>query len=165
MKAKISKFYKKGQKIDVQIDKYDTWSMDHTLAHIILPMLIQLKNTKHGIPGDFANVGGEAHDFQSSFDFYKESYDQSFDEGAKRWDEVLDKMIWSFSQILDDDYEKLYFHGEPEFDWTSETSVYSQLVDKNPASHWYDAEGHKLHQERIQEGIDLFAKYYFALWD
>ena len=26
----------------VKIDRWDTWSMDHTLAHIILPMLKQL---------------------------------------------------------------------------------------------------------------------------
>ena len=38
------------QKITVRIDKYDTWSMDHTLAPIILPMLKQLKETKHGSP-------------------------------------------------------------------------------------------------------------------
>ena len=38
------------QKIKVRIDKWDTWSMDHTLAHIVLPMLVQLKETKHGAP-------------------------------------------------------------------------------------------------------------------
>ena len=42
-------FYdKQEQKVKVRIDKYDTWSMDHTLAHIILPMLKQLRDTKHG---------------------------------------------------------------------------------------------------------------------
>ena len=44
----VEKFRK--QKINVRIDKHDTWSMDHTLAHIILPMLKQLKETKHGAP-------------------------------------------------------------------------------------------------------------------
>ena len=38
-------------KIDyVKIDHWDTWSMDHTLSYIILPMLKQLRNTKHGYP-------------------------------------------------------------------------------------------------------------------
>ena len=38
-------------KIDyVKIDRYDTWSMDHTLADIILPMLKQLNTEKHGAP-------------------------------------------------------------------------------------------------------------------
>jgi len=34
----------------VKIDRWDTWSMDHTLSYIILPMLKQLSETKHGAP-------------------------------------------------------------------------------------------------------------------
>ena len=34
----------------VKIDRWDTWSMDHTLAEIVLPMLKQLKKDKHGAP-------------------------------------------------------------------------------------------------------------------
>jgi hypothetical protein len=34
----------------VKIDRWDTWSMDSTLADIILPMLKQLKKTNHGAP-------------------------------------------------------------------------------------------------------------------
>ena len=34
----------------VKIDHYDTWSMDYTLSKIVLPMLKQLKETKHGSP-------------------------------------------------------------------------------------------------------------------
>ena len=41
---------KKTRKISVHIDNYDTWSIDDTLAHIIVPMLKQLKDTKHGVP-------------------------------------------------------------------------------------------------------------------
>ena len=32
----------------VHIDNYDVWSMDHTLALIILPMLTKLQKQKHG---------------------------------------------------------------------------------------------------------------------
>jgi hypothetical protein len=38
--------YSPSQSIKVKIDKWDTWSMDCTLAHIILPMLVQLKATE-----------------------------------------------------------------------------------------------------------------------
>jgi hypothetical protein len=38
------------RRVKVRIDSYDTWSMDHTLAHIILPMLKQLQASKHGAP-------------------------------------------------------------------------------------------------------------------
>jgi hypothetical protein len=39
---------KRKRKMKIRIDHYDTWSMDSTLATIILPMLKQLKATKHG---------------------------------------------------------------------------------------------------------------------
>ena len=51
MKVEISNYDDDGERtINVRIDDFDTWSMDHTLAPIILPMLIQLKETKHGSP-------------------------------------------------------------------------------------------------------------------
>jgi len=39
---------KKKRKVKIHIDKYDTWNMDSTLALIILPMLKQLRDQKHG---------------------------------------------------------------------------------------------------------------------
>jgi hypothetical protein len=44
MKVKIGNYPKKSpRRITVNIDRYDTWSMDHTLALIILPLLLQYK--------------------------------------------------------------------------------------------------------------------------
>ena len=34
----------------VKIDRWDTWSMDYSLSFIVVPMLKQLKETKHGAP-------------------------------------------------------------------------------------------------------------------
>jgi hypothetical protein len=39
------------------------------------------------------------------------------------------------------------------------------MVDKDPNSHWFDGDGLELHEKRIQEGLDLFAKYFRSLWD
>ena len=51
MKVNIGKYKKSGERnIKVHIDPYDTWNMDSTLSHIILPMLIQVRETKHGSP-------------------------------------------------------------------------------------------------------------------
>lgn len=177
MKVKLSKYPKvKDRKINIQIDKWDTWNLDHTLALIILPALIQLKDTKHGIPSDFANVGGDNGSSQECFDFYRDTHNDAFNEACKQWDEVLDKMIWSFQQIALDDYDNKYHHGKMEMDWvktpdemvnplTGIKGHLFQMVDKNPTQHWYDHVGHVLHEERIQEGLDLFAKYYRSLWD
>jgi hypothetical protein len=178
MKIKIGAFPKGNgnRKVDIRIDKYDTWSMDHTLAMIIYPMLLQLKATKHGVPHDFAEVGGEDYDSQQSFDFYKDNHDDLFNQKIKGWDTVLDKMIWSFQQLADDNYDSKYHHGDPEYDWIKSDTQYPnpvtgkmeptyQMVDRNPDDHWYDHVGHKMHEARIQEGIDLFGKYFRNLWD
>lgn len=177
MKVNIRKYNKNSdRKIDVEIERFDTWSLDHTLAHIILPALIQLKETKHGVPSDFADAGGEDYNQQDSFDFYKETHEDAFAERCKQWDEVLDKMIWSFQQISLDEYDAKYHHGTPKYDFVETANLYPnpvtgkmektyQMVDKNPNEHWYDHVGHQLHEERIQEGLELFGKYYRALWD
>ena len=179
MKVKIGNFPRKGsrRKINVQIDQFDTWSLDHTLAMIIYPALIQLKETKHGVPSDVVNdVGGEDYAEQRSFEFYQESHDEAWTIASKRWDEILDKMIWSFYQLAHDTYSDKYHHGSSDYDWVKSDKTFPnpitgkveetfQMVDKDPEAHWYDAEGHLLHEERIQEGLNLFGKYYRSLWD
>lgn len=178
MKVNIGKYPKgdNNRKTLVQIETFDTWSLDHTLAAIIYPALLQLKEQKQGVPGDFANdVGGEDYVDQTSFDFYSDTHDEAFKQRVKEWDVVLDKMIWSFEQILKDDYDKLYHHGDPKFDWIKTDKQFPnpisgkmeetyQMVDTNPDEHWYDFEGHQLHEARIQEGLELFGKYFRALW-
>jgi hypothetical protein len=178
MKINIGKYPKNNRrKINVEINGYDTWSLDHTLATIIYPALIQLKQTKQGIPSDFVNdIGGEEYSTQQSFDFYVESHNEAWEEGAKRWDETLDKMIWAFQQIAFEDYNEKYHHGKMKMDWEKTDKQFPNpitgkledtfaMIDKNPDEHWYDAEGHQLHEDRIQEGLNLFGKYFRSLWD
>jgi|TARA_R110001632_G_scaffold28633_1_gene76272 hypothetical protein len=75
------------QKISVRIDKHDTWSMDHTLAPIIYPMLVQLKETQHGHPNGLTE---------------------------QEWDAILDEMIWAFEQKCRDTWEDDYYGGYDE---------------------------------------------------
>ena len=181
MKVKLGKFPKQGnsgRKIDIKIDRFDTWNVDHTLALIIYPLLIQLKATKHGVPNDFVcDVGGEDYIHQDSFDFYKESHAEAWEIAAKGWDDAIDKMIWSFEQLIKiDEIDSKYHHGKTSWDWVESDKQFPnpitgkmektfQMVDKDPSGHWYDHVGHTLHQERIQEGLDLFGKYFRNLWD
>ena len=178
MKVKLGKYPSGHTKrvIDVHIDPYDTWGLDHTLATIILPALIQLKHHKHGVPGEFC--GGVGTDMYRNycFDFIKEDENTVFDAKCKNWDDILDKMIWSFQQIVCDDYDEKYHHGTPNYSFEKSEYTYTnpttgkventyQLIDKNPDEHWYDMVGHMLHEERIQEGLELFGKHYRSLWD
>lgn len=177
MKVNLGKYNKDDSRhIDVQIEKFDTYSFDHTLAHIILPGLIQLKLHKMGVPTEFADVGGADYENQKSFDFYAETHDWAFEQSINKWEEILDKIIWSFQQILFDDWEKKYEYGIPEFDWVPSDQTYLNaltnkveqtftLLDKNKEDHWTDYNGIREHQRRIQEGLELFGKYYQHLWD
>jgi hypothetical protein len=176
MKVTLGKYRQhRGRKVNVQVDYEDTWGLDHTLAFIILPALIQLQQTKHGVPNDVADVGGNDWGMQDSFDFYKETHDESFNIACDKWDEILNKMIWSFQQIALDSYDSHYHHGQMDISWepsgehlnplSGKQEEFSEMVDKNPEGHWYDSVGHQEHELRIQEGIDLFAKYFRNLWD
>jgi len=178
MKVNLGKYNKNSdyRKIKVTIEDFDTWSLDHSLAYIILPALMQLKKEKMGVPSQFvSDVGGADYDSQDSFDFYKETHNESFDIACKGWEDTLDKMIWSFQQLVFDNWEAQYQHGTPEYDWSSaedyvdpntgKTEKTYRMLDKNPTEHWTDYEGMRLHEERIQEGLELFGKYYRHLWD
>lgn len=177
MKVSISNWDRTNrQKIVVHIDKWDTWNMDSTLARIILPMLLQLQETKHGIPAEFVDVGGSPGDKQYCFDFYSESSDWAFEQGAKLWDQTLDKIIWSFQQIAYSNYEELYHRNGPgdyEFVPIDDTTVNPitgkveklfEMVDRNK-NHWFDSEGLAEHIRRIDEGLLLFGRWYRSLWD
>lgn len=172
--------YKRGpgeRKLDIKIDPWDTYSLDHNISLIILPMLLQLKYTKNGIPSDMVNSIGSDIDSNYTFDFIKDDEKEVFEMGCDKWDETLDKMIWSFAQLsIQDDYDDKYHHGTMDMGWektgkqflnplTGKMEETYTVVDKNPGEHWYDYIGHQLHDKRIQEGIDLFAKYFRALWD
>lgn len=172
MKVNLPNYQKdKERKISIKIDKWDTWGLDNTLALIILPALLQLRENKNGVPTEFADTGGNDFDMQDSFDFYKESADYAFERGIERWNEVLEKMIWSFEQLATENYEEVYHHGDTSYSWVGESTVTAagqtvyRMVDNNPTKNWYDQEGHKIHDERIQEGLELFGKYYRSLWE
>lgn len=179
MKINIGNFPKKNdiRKIDIRIDSYDTWNLDSTLALVILPMLLQLKENKHGIPSAFIDsVGGEDFSDQLSFDFYLETHNESFEIAGKAWDVALDKMIWSFQQIALEDYDEKYHHGTADYFWEETDKLFPdpitgvpgktyKAINKNKDTAWYDYVGHQLHEERIQEGLNLFGLHYRSLWD
>ncbi|HAI57752.1 MAG TPA: hypothetical protein DCM04_07400 [Saprospirales bacterium] len=57
------------QNVDVQVEDWDTWNVDITLSHIIVPLLRKYKERNHGYP---------------------EPLDK------EKWDNMLDSMIYSF---------------------------------------------------------------------
>ena len=153
----------------VKIDRYDTWSMDHTLAHIILPMLKQLKKDKHGSP--LVDDEDVPEELRSTAAPAKENEWDIDDNHFKRWDWVMDEMIFAFTCKLDDSWEEAFREGE--IDWKTVPSAWDKngkatmySMEDGP-NHTYkcDYDGMKVVQERIQNGFRLFGKYYQGLWD
>jgi hypothetical protein len=153
----------------VKIDRWDTWSMDHTLADIILPMLKQLQETKNGSP--FVDDEDVPEELKStSAPPKKEEYDTD-DNHFKRWDWVLDEMIFAFECKVDDSWEEAFRSGKIDHktivsarDENGKPITY-QWVDGPNHTYKCDYEGMKVVNDRIQNGFRLFGKYYQNLWD
>ena len=155
---------KKQRTIKVHIDPWDTWSMDDTLAHIILPMLKQLKATKHGAPYvDLGDVPKELHPKKQT----KKQKDNHETDSThfERWDWVLDEMIFAFENKVNDDWESEFEKGESDIQWKKLEGGMSEMVHGPKHTREYDWEGRKKYQERISNGFRLFGKYYESLWD
>jgi hypothetical protein len=130
------------RKEEIAIHDYDTWNMDHTLALIALPMLKQLKETKHGVPymvfedmPEHLKYNRRQYDQRAIGDLFNDwdDFDHEFQRQIKCWDWMLDEMIWAMEQVVDGD----------------------------SVEHIEDIEYHN----RIANGLKLFGKYYRSLWD
>ena len=142
----------------VRIDYYDVWSMDHTLSLIIHPMLVKLKEQKHGfgmiadkdVPKELRSTQPGARDGIEN--------EHDWDNLAEqRYEWLLDELIWTFEQLSKDgNDDQFYDHTESE----KETDINAQISKLK-----VDRAGLKAHWERIDNGLMLFGKYFRTLWD
>ena len=159
---------KRKRNIKIHIDPWDVWSMDTTLAYIIIPMLKELREQAHGYPADFCT---DDDDYGHQQIFKGDGFEFPEDSGMERWQEALDKMIWAFEQVVDFDWEEQYREGVTDFQWVDSDyedgtgEKYSTMIDGPNHTCVVDYDGIRKHQARMQEGFDLFGKYYRNLWD
>lgn len=164
------------RRVNVRIDKWDTWNMNESIAYIALPMLKQLKASKHGAP--YVDPQDVPKELQPKKQTKKQKYNGEVDNTHfQRWDWVMDEMIYAFESVVGDnaDWESKYHTGTmdrifvpvdrdgnevPEDD----ASFYRWDKGPNDTSH-FDADGYKQEADRIQNGFRLFGKYYQNLWD
>lgn len=160
---------KKSRQIYVHIDRYDTWSMDSTLSHIVVPMLVQLQLTKHGAP----NVADEdvPEGLKSTSAPPKESEYDTDANHFVRWDWVLNEMIFAFTAKRDGTWQDKYSSGNIDFktqpcawDESGKPTMYEMKRGPND-TYKCDYDGMSVEQARITNGFRLFGKYYENLWD
>lgn len=156
---------KRPRKINIYIDGYDVWSADHTLALIIHPILVKLKENKHGSP--MVDDEDVPEHLRATAADPKENEWDTDDNFFKRWDWVLDEMIWAFEQCADEDKgESQFCSGEIDWSFVKDSDTGYSSMEYGP-NHTFkvDREATKAHFDRIKNGHRLFGKYYFALWD
>jgi hypothetical protein len=116
----------------------DVWSIDYYLMEIIPPMIKQLKKTTHGFPADSTE---------------------------EKWNEILDNIILGFEagkRLADgenwamnkDTKMKVDSSGKIEFTnpWSEEQIKHFRELDEKD-------------KKIFDEGMELFVKFFFSLWD
>lgn len=160
MKVNIEKYPEKAgkqRKVSIKIEKHDLWDFDGCVGLIILEWLKQFRAyNKHGIPATMPSFlqTAEPYDRQMCFDFYMEA-NPPFSDSEKEWNEIIDKMIWSFDEIINETNCPNFWEVEKiEEDLTPEhLAVTAERVRFNHRKH-------EEYQNKVQEGMDLFCKYY-----
>lgn len=165
---------KKKRKVVVKLDPWDTWSMDSTLAIIILPMLRQLKDKQHGA-GGVDDIDVPEHLRRSSAPPVEEHDTDMF--WFARWEYVMNELIWTFEQLQpDNDWEDQYHSGQHDIEWKEiDETMHNLLTNREEKllrlhygpnhTHTFDKEGWEKHNNRINNGLKLFGKYFRNLWD
>lgn len=143
---KLAEF--KQQRVERGFDDTECWNLDSTVARFILPRLIVFKENTIGYPGT-----DEVPTFEA-------------------WTEILDKMIFAFEHIVNEDKyddERSKKYG---IDWCKSHNMTKQengsyLMETNKE---YEEKLKLFHEDRInenkliEEGLALFGKHFMSLW-
>ncbi len=119
---------KQKRTVKVRIDSYDTWNMDSTLAHIVLPMLKQLIDKAHGsgmvdledVPVELRGTSHESWDDKKTLEFYNDDDEQVTKCDVHiRWQWALDEMIFAFETKVGSlqDWEDEFHTGVSDLQW------------------------------------------------
>ena len=103
MKISLGKSGRKNRAKNVHIDDFDCWNLDYTLASIIHPALIRMKEIKQGYPELYTEGEWEQSRMSNQLAFDFVDYDAEDKMLEDRWNDALDKMIYSFGVLADDD--------------------------------------------------------------
>lgn len=153
------------RRIEVKIDDYDVWSLNNTLAHIILPGLILLKERKQGAP--FVDDEDVPEYLRSTAAGPKENEWDTDENHYKRWEWVLDEMIYAFQCETDEYWDDQFYSGESDISFV-ETIIngktYKEIVYGPNNTFKVDREGMAAAWKRRNNAMRLFGKYYDGLW-
>lgn len=122
--------------------------------------LPRIKLLRKSCESEYPRFDSDAQENQLEFEFVGRNEDEY---RAEKWRQILDKIIWSFENVdkLPDLAKPLdYNYGYEVIENSEDGSKTVKSLDDRPL----DFTPLEKHRERVQEGLDLFSKYYLQLW-
>lgn len=135
---KIKSFFQRGYR--GWADE-DTWGFDGYLAKVISEGCKHLKEHKHGIPCEYVSFKKD-----KSYEYDE----KEGEEGERRWNEVLDKVIFAFDLI-----RQIQYDGDKEF--------YLGRLSEEDRKRFNCIT--KEENDKIEEGKKLFIDNFTNFWD
>ena len=150
---------RKRQKIKhirgAKLSKLQIWNLHQTLAAYIAGGLRQFMNREiYGFPSDLEKDA---------------EVDPDGSIAMNEWRNILKEMLWSFDQIARNEYPPSMKWCLQQYKTLESQGISATDICLNPSilpdlpMNIYKAD--MRHSDRLQHGIDLFAKYFFDLWD
>jgi len=159
------------RKIKIKVDGFDVWGADHTIALIVAPILVELRDQQNGIP----SVSNEDVPPNLHYESNDGGYDAVMEDlGEQRWKFVLGEMIWTFTELAKDgEGEDQFRHNSDQLELVyndskldnAKTLTFNHQKDPDKLKYWVDDVGLSEYRKRKENGLQLFAKYYGALWN
>jgi hypothetical protein len=158
-------YNKRKRKISIKLDRWDHWNADKTMSILILPILKNLRIHKHGagmvadedVPEEFRSTSAPPKQNEWDLD----------DNHFKRYEWMLDEVIWALEQMQpNNDWEEQFHSGNIDtFFEKIEGSVCSELKHGPNHTHKFDVEGYRAYSNRIDNGLRLMGTYWRTFWD
>ena len=144
MKVTIPKPIPGEEHKKIEVDDWDIWNVDYTLACVIHPVLLKYRENLTGYPELWEDgmITSHNYDRQLHFDIFDEKVERDY--LLKKWKDIVDKMCRAFGMIVEKET------------WEDTWLDKSYHESKIRETEYYEA---------IDEGLALFAKYYHNLWD
>lgn len=178
------------QKGHPRFSKRELWNLDSTLAPIIHQALVQFKDShRHGFPmyavTDYLKEVKGLTEEQIT-EMFKANPNGNYDreEVAEFFETILDKMIFAFSKEAKKEYEDIEecptlcsFTDPQAFedeDLEPDEKGLSRIFFKpkkgytkeDVDAYWVrHKEFNKVLENKIDEGLKLFSRYFYSLWD
>ena len=144
MKVTIPKPIPGEEHKKIEVDDWDIWNVDYTLACVIHPVLLKYRENLTGYPELWEDgmITSHNYDRQLHFDIFDEKVERDY--LLKKWKDIVDKMCRAFGMIVE---------KEAWEDTWMDKSYHEHKIEE---AKYYEA---------VDEGLALFAKHYHSLWD